>query len=146
MAIQEDTKDAIRQYYTASFDELTDMTDEFIAEDFVLQDPLVGEVRGHEELNEYYRQMVDGFSDPRIDVRNLIAEGELIAVHWTVRGTHDGEVLGAEPTGEEVTVTGVDLLRVEDGKIVEMLTYYDALGFMRQLGAIDIDEELLPAA
>lgn len=141
MTIKTNTKDLIRQYYTGTLDELIDMTDEFIAEDFRLIDPIIGEIRGREDLEDYYREMAEGFSDARVDVDDVIAEGDRVAVRWTVSGTHDGTMMGVEPTGKEITISGVDVDRVEDGKIVEMLTYYDGLGFMNQLGVIDADEE-----
>lgn len=146
MTTQTDTRGLIRQYYTGTLDELIDMTEEFIAEDFRLVDPIVGEIRGREDLEDYYREMAEGFSDGRIDADDVIVEGDRVAVRWTVSGTHDGTMMGVEPTGKEITISGVDVDRVEDGRIVEMLTYYDGLGFMNQLGVIDADEELPPAA
>lgn len=146
MTTQTDTRGLIRQYYTGTLDELIDMTEEFIAEDFRLVDPIVGEIRGREDLEDYYREMAEGFSDGRIDADDVIVEGDRVAVRWTVSGTHDGTMMGVEPTGKEITISGVDVDRIEDGRIVEMLTYYDGLGFMNQLEVIDADEELPPAA
>ena len=55
---------------------------------------------------------------------------------WTFRGTNTGELMGRAPTGKKVEVTGINISRIEDGKIVEDQIVWDALGFMRQLGLV----------
>lgn len=52
------------------------------------------------------------------------------------RGTHRGEFLGIAPTGKRIVYTGFDMSRVSGGRIVEAWAGYDALGLMRQLGAV----------
>lgn len=53
---------------------------------------------------------------------------------------HDGELLGLPPTGKEVAFTGIDIHRIENARIVEEWTSWDALGLMRQLGLLPEDE------
>lgn len=77
------------------------------------------------------------FSDARIEVEEIFASGPWVTVLWTGRGTHDGEFVGIPPTGNEVEVTGIDVHRVEDGRIVESRSEFDALGFMVQLGQME---------
>jgi predicted ester cyclase len=48
-----------------------------------------------------------------------IAEGDLVAERFTARGTHQGELLGVAPTGREVVLAGINIFRVQDGKVVE---------------------------
>ncbi len=68
--------------------------------------------------------------------------GEMFAVEgrvahrWTFTGTHEGEMMGVEPTGKKVEVSGVEINHVEDGRISESWTVSDALGLMKQLGAL----------
>ncbi len=66
----------------------------------------------------------------------MIAEGEKVSARFTMRGTHNGELRGIAPSGTEVTMTGIDMIRVADGKMVEDRVEVDQLGMMRQLGAI----------
>jgi steroid delta-isomerase-like uncharacterized protein len=65
----------------------------------------------------------------------VIAEGDLVAVRWTTRGTHDGELLGFAPTGKPVEFTGISFFTVRCGKIVEFQTEMDAAGLLEQVGA-----------
>jgi predicted ester cyclase len=58
------------------------------------------------------------------------------ATRWSARGTHQGELVGVDPTGNQVQITGITISRIEGGKIAEDWINYDALGMMQQIGAI----------
>jgi predicted ester cyclase len=66
---------------------------------------------------------------------DLVAEGDKVAIRWSWRGIHKGEYMGIAPTGKQVTMTGISILRIVGGKIVEEWGESDNLGFMEQLGA-----------
>jgi hypothetical protein len=55
---------------------------------------------------------------------------------WTGHGTHQGELMGVAPTGNRVEVSGITIDRVSGGKVEETWTNYDAMGMLRQIGAI----------
>ncbi len=76
------------------------------------------------------------YSDGRITVDDQVAEGDKVASRWTGRGTHDGQLMGIAPTGRRVTVPGVTVSRLENGKVVEEWTNWDTLGMLRQIGAV----------
>jgi predicted ester cyclase len=59
-----------------------------------------------------------------------------VASRWTARGTHRGELMGIAPTGKQVTVTGINIERIANGKLVEGWSNYDTLGMLQQLGVI----------
>ena len=65
----------------------------------------------------------------------IIAEGDRAAARWTVRGTHDGDLLGFAATGNPVEYTGISFFTVRCGKIVEFQTEMDAAGLLEQVGA-----------
>jgi predicted ester cyclase len=69
-------------------------------------------------------------------VENLVAEGDKVASHWTLRGTHQGDLMGMPPTGKQVTLTVTEIDRFEAGKCVETWADADMLGFLQQLGAL----------
>jgi steroid delta-isomerase-like uncharacterized protein len=114
-----------------------DIVDELIGSDYVGHDPSMPEpLRGPEGVKEFISTYRDAYPDAQITVENQLAEGDLVATRWTGRGTHKGELMGIEPTGKQVTVSGLTLSRVQNGKIVEEFQNWDALGMMRQLGAM----------
>jgi predicted ester cyclase len=70
-----------------------------------------------------------------MDVRyDIVAEGDRVAVRWTMHGRHTGEYLGVSPTGRQVEHHAMVIFRGEDDKIAERWGVFDALGLLRQLG------------
>ena len=76
------------------------------------------------------------FPDTKVSVEDIIAVGDKVVTRWKIRGTHSGELQGIAPTGKEVTITGIIITRVDNGKAVEEWEAFDQLGLMQQLGAI----------
>ena len=74
--------------------------------------------------------------DAQIAVHGSLAERDLVASRWTITGTHRGEFQGAPPTGRQVTMSGIDISRVVDGKVAEHWAQFDFLGVLQQIGAI----------
>jgi steroid delta-isomerase-like uncharacterized protein len=74
--------------------------------------------------------------DFRLEVHAILADGDKAMIHSTTRGTHLGEMMGIPPTGKVIAVEAVDILRVQDGKVVEHWGVFDEMGMMRQLGLI----------
>jgi ketosteroid isomerase-like protein len=72
------------------------------------------------------------------DIEDVVAEGEKVLVRLTIRGTHQGELLGIAPTGRAVEVAVLDLFHVRGGKLVEHWALLDNLGLLKQLGVTSI--------
>lgn len=107
--------------------------DEFFAEDFVSHNQPPGIEGGAAGVKQFFAMFRDAFPDAEVDIDELVADGDRVAVATTLTGTHEGELLGVAPTGRRVSVTGIDLVRVEDGRIVEHRGLTDTVGLMRQL-------------
>jgi predicted ester cyclase len=75
----------------------------------------------------------DAFPDVTVVIDELVADGDRVAVATTFTGTHEGELMGMAPTGKRVSVTGIDIVRVAGGRIVEHRGLTDIVGLMRQL-------------
>jgi steroid delta-isomerase-like uncharacterized protein len=80
--------------------------------------------------------MGKAFSDLRMAEADSVKEGDKLAFRWLLSGTHEGEFMGVPATGRRVEAMGMDILRVADGKIVEHWGEFDAMGLLRQIGAI----------
>jgi len=95
---------------------------------------------GVEPNRGVYKQVVKsyfvGFPDFKSTVEDMLAEGDKVAVRWTGHGAHKGEFMGIAPTGKQVKVTGISILRIVGGKIVEEWTEMDNLSALQQLGVI----------
>jgi steroid delta-isomerase-like uncharacterized protein len=78
----------------------------------------------------------NAFPDIHLTIEDVIAEGETVMTRWSCRGTHKGDLNGIAPTGKHITLSGVTIARVSNGKLVEGYVNWDALGMMQQLGVV----------
>jgi len=115
-----------------------DAVDAYLSDDFVNHDPPFGVSSDREGMRAAGASFRAAFPDWRSEVHLLIAEGDLVAEHFTARGTHSGEIMGVAPTGREVSLKGINIFRIDDGRIVERWGRLDDLGFLRQLGVVPI--------
>ncbi len=126
---------ALEEVFSAQGD--LDVADELFAPDYVGHDPVSPEdVRGPEGVKEFAMTYRNAFPDVQLSVEDQVAEGDRVATRWSARGTHQGELVGVDPTGNQVQITGITISRIEGGKIAEDWINYDALGMMQQIGAI----------
>jgi steroid delta-isomerase-like uncharacterized protein len=101
-----------------------------------------GELRGTEDFKQRWVSMFrTAFPDLQLSVEDQIAEGDRVVTRYTGRGTHQGELMGIPPTGNEVSVGGTIISRVSGGRIEEEWNNFDALGMMQQLGVIPPPEQ-----
>jgi steroid delta-isomerase-like uncharacterized protein len=132
----EELKALERRYYEALNKKNLAALSEFFASDFVEHTSLGSEIRGFEEYKKYINDMVKAFPDLHFTLHDFITEGDKVAIRWTLTGTHKGEFRGIPPTNKKVTMWGIDIDRVTDGKFVEGWCRFDTLGMMEQLGII----------
>lgn len=111
-----------------------DRLEEFTAPDIVRHDPASGVQHGFDEYSTVVHALHAAFHPMRFTINQQVGEGDTVAHHWTVTGTHVGEFNGIAPTGKQFTLDGISIYRVADGKLVEERTVWDALGLMKQLG------------
>jgi steroid delta-isomerase-like uncharacterized protein len=98
--------------------------------------PLVGELRG-EALKQFFASVLTAFPDLQRTVEDQLTDDiNNVITRWTATGTHQGEFMGIAPTGKQVTVTGIAIHHIADGKVVEEWEQWDTFGLMQQLGAV----------
>jgi steroid delta-isomerase-like uncharacterized protein len=133
----EESKAIARRGYEAINQNTLDALDEIVASDMTDHDPAPGQGPGLEGVKQWFSEMHTAFPDFQMNVEDMIAEGEKVVNRVSMSGTHEGEFMGIEPTGNRVTITGIDILRITDGKIVERWGNFDNLGMMQQLGVME---------
>ena len=89
---------------------------------------------GPEAYKREVARFVTGFPDLRFTVEDMVAENDKVAVSWTISGTHKGEFRGISPTGKKVSVEGITINHIADGKIMDSYVSPDYLGLLQQLG------------
>jgi steroid delta-isomerase-like uncharacterized protein len=94
------------------------------------------EMRGPESFKQFVATYKAAFPDQQWTTDDLIAEDDLVVERWTVSGTQTGPLMNIPATGKRVTVSGISISRIANGKIVEGWSNFDALGMLQQLGVI----------
>ena len=94
-----------------------------LAKDLVWHHPVWGERRGHQAALETIREMRAAYPDLMVTVKHIVAEGDLVATHWSVTGTHRQPYRGVAPSEQRLTWEGANLSRVVDGRIVELWSF-----------------------
>jgi steroid delta-isomerase-like uncharacterized protein len=113
------------------------VADALIATNVVLRNP-PAVVHSLMQYKQGMSAFHSAFPDLQFTIEEEIAEGDKIAVRWTLRATHLGEYQGRPPTGKAVTVTGISIFQIANGKIQEIAVNMDRLGQFQQLGWLPV--------
>jgi steroid delta-isomerase-like uncharacterized protein len=113
------------------------LVDELVAPDYVNHSPgIPDQPEGPEGIKVLVSMIRGGMLDLRVVIDDMIAEGDRVAVRYTIEGTHEGELFGVPPTGRRLSIKSCTVEQVSDGKIREHWRVTDTLDMMQQLGAI----------
>jgi steroid delta-isomerase-like uncharacterized protein len=112
------------------------VADEILAPDFRFYFAGSPDPMDLQSYKEFLVMRRAAFPDRHFTVEEMVAEGDKVSARFTMRGTHEGEMRGIAPTGKTVTMTGIDIIRLREGKMVEDRVEVDQLGMMQQLGVI----------
>jgi steroid delta-isomerase-like uncharacterized protein len=137
----DDPKDVVSGFVkNVQHDGNIEASGDYISEDLVDHSAPPGMPPGLDGAKAIFAMIRAGFSDHDAVIHDQIAEGDKVVTRKTFTGTHDGEFLGVPPTGRKVTIEVIDIVRVQDGKIVEHWNVVDLLGALQQMGAAPGDQ------
>jgi steroid delta-isomerase-like uncharacterized protein len=136
----EDAKERNRQLVDRFWAEIwnqgkLDVADQVVSADLLLSLP-GRELRGPAGLKEWVATIRGGLPDVHFTIAQTLVDGDEVAVRWNAAGTHTGPLLGIVPTGKRITMTGITMFRIVDGKIAEEYASDDMLGLLQQLGVL----------
>jgi predicted ester cyclase len=131
----ETTKDLVRSYYErvvagGEYNEIS----RFVGTDYLDHNAPPGAPRGAIAVENHLRGIRTTFPDFAMQIHEVVAEGDWVASRVTATGTHLGTWLGVKPSGKCITLRGINLDRVSDGRIVEHWGEADTLGMLIQMG------------
>jgi steroid delta-isomerase-like uncharacterized protein len=112
-----------------------DSVDRYVDPAFVNHDPpFPGAPDGPEGMRQAAKIFRAALPDWHSDLDRLVAEGDVVVEMFTASGTHRGELFGVPGTGRTLSLRGVNVWRIDGGRIVERWGYLDQLGLLQQLG------------
>ena len=133
----EDNKAAVQHMAEEAFNKGNlEVLDELVAQDVVDHDPAPGQPPGREGMKQFVTELRTAFPDLQLAIENVVAEGEYVAFNYTINGTHQGEFMGVEATGNQVSVKAMEMVRIAGGQMVDRWGNTDQLGLLDQLGAL----------
>ena len=137
----DENKAIVRRFIEQSFNAGNlSVVDELVANDYV-NHVARADVRGPEGMKQFVTTYRTAFPDYRCTIDDQIAEADKVVTRWTAHGTQHGELMGIPPTGKHVTLPGVVIDRIANGKLVETWLHADVLEMMQQLGVVPEPEQ-----
>jgi predicted ester cyclase len=126
----------VREYTQRVFNEHNpDLASEYLAPEVKWHGGLLGSVEGVANVTEMLRGFIGALADLHATEQDAVAAGDTVAIRYVVEATHEGNLLGLEPTGRRVRWDAVDVYRLADGMIVEEWAGDDLAAILYQVGA-----------
>ena len=120
--------------------EIAQVAEQLIAPSLTRHDLTDPEPDGDEPVGttDMMRRLRAASPDLQFEIVDIFSSDDRVALHYLMTGTHQGHFLGVRPTGSRFQIHGINLYRLEDGKVVETWQLGDVLGFLTQVGAVDL--------
>jgi steroid delta-isomerase-like uncharacterized protein len=112
--------------------------DEYLSTDFVDHSVPPGLPASREGVKIQFTMFFKALPDLHAIIHDQVADENKVVTRKTLRGTHQGELMGLPPSGKRIDIEVIDILAVKDGKITEHWNLVDQLGLMKQLGLIPV--------
>ena len=131
-----DLRNLVRQYIQEVWNRAhTDVIDEVVAEGYEYH--LGGQPpRDKEAMKQFVTAVHAAFPDWCVEIEDIVADEQLVAVRWQGEATHNGTFHGIPPTGKQLSVCGINLYRVADGVIIQEWEQMDSLWMLQQMGVL----------
>ena len=138
--MSEENKQLVRRWFEEVWNKgRADAIDEMFAENGIahgLSDDPANPITGPKGFKPFHVLFRDAFPNMNIVVEDMVAEGDRVAARCSVRGRHEGDFLGRSATQSPVDFTGMTIVRIDKGKIVEAWNNFDFMSLHRQVGII----------
>jgi steroid delta-isomerase-like uncharacterized protein len=134
--MSDDLKGLVRRFYREVAAGNLGVIDELIADDFVDHEVFPGLTPNKEGVKQLFAVLRSAFPDLGMDVREILADGDLVSTRVVATGTHQGDFMGMPSSGNKIEVQLFDIVRVRDGQVTEHWGLMDAMSMMQQIGGI----------
>lgn len=133
----EENKALVRRWLEEGDNEARfEVADEIFAASFVCHHPAAPEpLVGPGSVKALAAELHAAFAGYGGEILDMVAEGDRVAVRWRCGGTHRAPFMGMPATGRTVSVAGMSIYRIAEGRIVEAWYSADMLGLLQQLQA-----------
>jgi steroid delta-isomerase-like uncharacterized protein len=114
-----------------------EIVDKLLSPSHALHEPNAPDSQiGPQAYKTTVKRFLTGFPDLHFAIQDVISESDKLVVSWVLSGTHQGDFYGVAATNKTVSVEGITIHQIENGKILDSYASWDRLGLMRQLEAV----------
>ena len=132
----EENKNIVRRYQEIYNNNDLNRLTEVLSEELLTPNIMPGIPHGLEGAKAAHQIMLAGFPDYQTIIEDMIAEGHRVAARIRMTGTHTGAFMGIPPTGKCISFTGIYIVRIANGRIVEHWGEEDGVSLLQQLGVL----------
>lgn len=136
--MSEQNKELVRRWFEEVWNKgRADAIDEMFDENGIahgLADDPSNPIKGPAQFRPFHTTFRDAFPNMTIVIEDMVAEGDKVAARCSVRGKHEGELMGRAATQAPVEFTGMTIVRIDNGKIVEAWNNFDFMTMYKQCG------------
>lgn len=136
-----DHKAVVERFETALAANDVPTIDELCDANLVDHNPVPGQEPGLAGFKATMASYKAIFPDLKVDLYEVLVDGDSVATRWAVTGTHQAEFFGVPATGKQLTVEGMNFYHVDDGKITDVWTQFDGVSILQQLGVLSDEAE-----
>jgi steroid delta-isomerase-like uncharacterized protein len=131
-----DAKSLVRHFYDAVGAGNLSVIDELVADEFVDREEFPGLEPNKEGVKQFFVMLRSAFPDLRMEIREMLADDDLVSVRVIATGTQEGDFMGMSSSGRRIEVQVFDIFRIRDGQVTEHWGLMDAMTMMQQLGGM----------
>ena len=110
--------------------------DELVHPEIVDHNPFPNQPSGREGFRSLVTLLRTAFPDLQIKLEDVFSAGDKVCVRERMAGTHQGDFMGLAPTNRRVDVMGIEIMRLEDGRLVEHWAIFEEMLMAMQLGMV----------
>ncbi|MGH2703746.1 MAG: ester cyclase [Actinomycetota bacterium] len=133
--MSEENKQLYRRFAEAVYnDKQVDAVSEFLSDSYVDHNSWPGYEPNREGFELAARDFLAAFPDAHVEIQDMVAEGDKVVIYHRLVGTNEGEFLRVPGSGRRVEIPGVDIVRIESGKLAERWGLLDHLSLIGQIG------------
>lgn len=131
----EENKAIVRRYLDEAWNKgNVDSMDELMTTDYRRYVGVTGTYLDRERQKQRIAGIRAAFEPVQLILDDILAEGDKVTIFIRIKGTHNGTFMGVSPTGKDVTIGAIDILRLVDGRVAEHWGVMDTYGLLQQLG------------
>jgi steroid delta-isomerase-like uncharacterized protein len=141
-------KELVKKFYQEVWNERrANCVEKYLSPSHALVDPNAMDTKtGPEAYKTVLTRFLQAFSNLKFEVQEMVCEKDKVVASWTITGVHSGEYNGLPATNKKITVEGISIHQIADGKIMDTYSVWDTLGLMKKVGAVVTIQKVTPAA